>query len=193
MFGFKEKIKLKTFVWEHFLPVLEEMVKSESGLLQQDIEKNDPPIKFSEDETGFEIFLLFLNASGRSLGLIAGFEGQVATQFPLVIDKIFKKKFANIKLNPQWLDKERGIVLSDTFNYYKNKMTAYHSVELLYNKGDMTKEDLHKKVSEIFFSIEADKINEPLITAIGELHKGGFMYLLQKLSAFSKKYRIVLE
>lgn len=172
------------------------MVENEADLLQEDINKNNPPIRFDKDQTRFEIFLLFLNASGRSLSQIKGLNksfSETVLKFPLIIDEVFSKRFANIKLNPQWLDKERGIVLTDTFNYYKNKMDAYHKVELLYNKNEISKDDLHKKVSEIFFSLDAEKINDSLTTAIGELHKGGFIFLFQKLSIFSKKYQAILD
>jgi len=190
----KEKIGIKDFSRQHFLPIIEEMVESEADLLQVDINKNNPPIKFNKDQTRFEIFLLFLHLSGRPLSQIQGLnksDSEVAMTFTLVIDEIFSEKFAHIKLNSQWLDKERGIVLTDVFNYHKNKKAAYHKVELLYYKNEISEEDLHRKISEIFFSLNADKINNSLITAIGELHKGGLMYLFQKLSMFTEEYEIV--
>jgi len=190
--GCKERISIKDFSRQHFLPIIEKMVESETNLLQEDINKNNPPIPFNEDQTRFEVFLLFLHLSGRPLSLIQGFtyhDSEVVLTFPLVIDEILTEKFAHINLNPQWLDKERG--LTDASNYYKNKTHAYHKPELLYHKNKITEADLHRKISEIFFSLNADKIDNSLITAIGEIHQGGLTYLFQKLSGFAEKYEIV--
>jgi len=187
----KQKISLKDFSRQHFLPLVEKMVESEADLLQEDINKNNPPIPFNEEQTRFEIFLLFLHLSGRPLSQIQGLakiDSQVGGTFALIIDEILSEKFAHIKLNPQWLDKDRTNVL----NYYKNKNTAYHTPELLYHNSKISEEDLHRKISEVFFSLNADKINNSLITAIGDLHEGGFMYLFQKLSMFTE-YEIALE
>ena len=101
-----------------------------------------------------------------------------------------QEKFTNLKLNQKWLDKERGVVLNDMFNYYKNKSTVYREAELSYHNGQIDKDELSKQICKIFFSIENDDVDAHLITVMGEIHKGGFMFLYEKLSNYAKEYKL---
>ncbi len=76
------------------------------------------------------------------------------------------------------------------FNYYKNKSTAYREAELSYHNSTIDKDELSKQICKIFFSIENDDINDQLVKIMGEIHKGGFIFLYEKLNHFSKEYKL---
>ena len=186
---FKKKITLELFVKEHFVPLIDEMINSELDLLEMDVSKNSS-IKIEKNILHFELFLLFSYLSGRGLSAISGFDMNVGVEFSTLLDEIMQKRFSKLKLNEKWLDKERGVVLSDMFNYYKNKSAAYREAELSYHNNTIDKDELSKQVCKIFFSIENNDINDKLENVIGEIHKGGFMILYQKLNDFSRKYKL---
>jgi len=186
---FKKKITLELFVKEHFVPLIDEMINSELDLLEKDVSENSS-IKIEKNILHFEVFLLFSYLSGRGLSAISGFDMNVGVKFSTLLDEIMQKKFVNLKLNKKWLDEERGAVLSDMFNYYKNKSTAYREAELSYHNSTIDKDELSKQICKIFFSIENDDINDQLVKIMGEIHKGGFIFLYEKLNHFSKEYKL---
>ncbi len=186
---FKKKITLELFVKEHFLPLIKEATESELDLLYEDISKVSN-LQIEKNILSFELFLLFVYLSGRGLSTINGFDFNTGVKFNTLIDKTMQEKFTNLKLNQKWLDKERGVVLSDMFNYYKNKSTAYREAELSYHNGQIDKDELSKQICKIFFSIENDDVDAHLITVMGEIHKGGFMFLYEKLSNYAKEYKL---
>lgn len=186
---FKKKITLELFVKAHFVPLIDEMINSELDLLKKDVSENSN-IKIEKNIFHFELFLLFSYLSGRGLSTISGFDRNVGVKFSTLLDEIMQKKFENLKLNEKWLDKEQEIILSDMFNYYKNKSTAYREAELSYHNNAINKDELSNQICKIFFSLENDDINDQLVKVMGELHKGGFMFLYEKLNNFSKEYKL---
>jgi hypothetical protein len=194
MFKSKEKIGFQVFMRQYYLPLIKEMVDSEIDLLYTEIERNTPPIIFSKEQTEFELFILLIKVSGYGLGKIEGREQVLGLDFE-IWSEIFSEKFGSLQLNPQWVHLENpfAILYGPLWDYHMNKLRAYSRVEQLYQKQEINRDDLHRMISEIFFSLDASKINEHLITAIGELHKGGLIYSHQKLASFAQKYQIVLD
>lgn len=188
---------LKVFMDQNLIPLIEELVESEANLLQKDVDNNNPSIKLSGDQIRFELFLLFHYLSGRGVSKIKGldkFDSEINMKALEITNDIFSEKLANIKLSPRWIDDQQGVVaISNIHNYYLSKIRAYREAELSYLKNKISKQELRERISEIFLSVEAEKINDHLNTAIGEMHKGAFVILYKQLSSFSEKYQIVLD
>ena len=187
---FKKKIKLELFVKEYFLPLIDEIMESELDLLEGDITKYSNII-ISKNALRFELFLLFVYLSGRGLSTINGFNFDTAVNFPVLINDAMQEKFDKIKLNRKWLAEDQENLLNPILNYYKNKATAYHEAEISYHNNQIDKDELSRKIYIIFFSVENSKIKDGLAKIIGEIHKGSFFFLYEKLSDFSKEYRLI--
>lgn len=61
MFNTKEKIGVQVFMRRHYLPLIMEMINSETDSLQTEIDRNSPPITCSKDQTKFEFIYTFLD------------------------------------------------------------------------------------------------------------------------------------
>lgn len=193
----KEKIGFQIFTRRHYLPLIMEGIDSEIDSLQAEISRNSPPITISKDQTKFELFILFSKVSGYGLSQMKGLDERFYGQFSQWEADFLSNNFAHVELNPKLLVDIDGGVLSTVFNdhwlYMHNKTKQYTECEQLYQQDKCRKEDFPFMISGIFFAgfCPIDNINSSLAIAIGKLHKGGLIYLHQKLAVLANKYQIV--
>jgi len=193
MFNKKEKIGFQIFINRFYLPLIIETVDNQADLLQDEINKNLPPITFSKDQTKFESAILLLKVSGYGLSQVNGIE-QFSGQLAQLEDDFLNSNFSNVELNPKLLvDREEHSVFSDRWLYMSNKAKAYAKYEQLYQQDKIRKEDFPFIISSIFFAhfCRFDNVNASLAHAIGELHKGGLIYFHQKLATLANVYQVM--
>ena len=191
MFESKTKIGLREFMNEHYLPLIDKMIDSEADLLQIEIDKNSPPILLSKDRTRFELFILFSDVIGHSLGKVMPFDPQIAGQQILFFDQLLTSRFPHVQLDPVWIKREGRAMFSDQCLYYMHKVPEYDKNDQLFSQGKLSKQQFQSAISQIFLSVDSAKINESLTIAIREISNGGLVYAHQYLAPLARKYRVV--
>jgi hypothetical protein len=193
MFDRKEKIGLRVFMEQHYLPLITDLVNGGVDIVYALISTNTPPIIMSKEQIKFELTVLFLKTSGYGLSQIKGLDERFYGQQLFIQDEYLRTNFAHLELDPKLLSgKEHMLAFSDQFIYCMNKGKKYKEFERAYHEGEISKQDFPFPISAIFFApiCGLKTINEPLALSIGELHKMSTMHLYQRLSALAKKYQI---
>jgi hypothetical protein len=142
MFNRREKIGFQVFIKQHFLPLIEESVDNEIDSLYAEINKNEPPIAISKEQTKFELTILFLKTSGYGLSQIKGIDERFYGQLSLLTDEHLNTNFADIELNTKWLSgRGNRLVFSEQYYYYSNKLKIYKEFEQAHTEDKISKRD----------------------------------------------------